>query len=139
MRPRLDDSPLFQPEDEVGTDDGVEAMRDDETRRRGRGRKRLLQGRLNGGLAERVQGASGLVEQQEARSADESAGDGDALPLTPAQQGSFLPHESGGAGRQSIDETKGVGQGQGLVNLGFGCYIRERGKRKQENELRNQS
>src|SRR4051812_19377392 len=76
----LEYAALLEDEDEVGLAHGREAMRDDE---RGLALHELVQGLRDDLLGAGVEGGSGLVEDEDARVAEDGAGDGDTL---------FLPH-----------------------------------------------
>jgi hypothetical protein len=89
MRAALDDAPAVVHEDEVSPQDGREPMGD------GQGRATLhgpLDGTLDEPLADRVQGAGGLVEDEDARILEQYPCQGDALLLAARELVAALAH-----------------------------------------------
>ena len=119
MRPLLDNSPLVEHGDRVGSLDGGEAMRDD------KGRASLgdrIEGRMQARLRFRIEGRSGLVENENRRVLEQRAGDGNALPLAAGQQHPVLADASLHAVGQPVDEGKGLGPLSGIADGCRGCF-----------------
>ncbi|GJC99127.1 hypothetical protein ColKHC_07953 [Colletotrichum higginsianum] len=106
----LDDLAGVHDNDVVGVADGRQAVGDgDDGAVLGR---RLLNGTLDALLAGRVEGRGGLVEHEDLGIADEGAGEGDALTLATADEG------SAGAGRGAVAVVEAVDEGGGVGLLG---------------------
>ncbi|TLS21369.1 uncharacterized protein PpBr36_10204 [Pyricularia pennisetigena] len=78
----------------------------------------LAEGLLDDLFAFGVEGAGGLVEQQDLGVADEGAGDGDALPLAARELGAVGPGGGAEAVGQRRDEIPGVGGAEGALDGG---------------------
>ncbi len=102
----LHDAAVVEHEEAVGGLDGGEPVRDDEG---GASLHEPLQGLLHEGLRRGVKGRGGLVEQQQARIAQQGPGDGDALALPTAQLDPPLAHLGVVAVGQIHDEVVRVG------------------------------
>ena len=92
VAPLLDHPPLRQHHDPVGVADGGEPVGDHQggaVARRAEPHERL-EGALHLALALGVEGAGGLVEDQDGRVLEEGAGDGEALPLAAREQRPLL-------------------------------------------------
>jgi len=74
----LDDTALFQDGDAIGFFDGAQAVGDGDD---GAATGEVFEGGLDESFALIVEGGGGLVENENARVAQEGAGDGDALAL----------------------------------------------------------
>lgn len=76
--PGFGDLAFVDDDDEIGVADGGEAVGDDDG---GAALGRGVEGVLDDALGFRVEGARGLVEEEDARLADDGASDGDPLLL----------------------------------------------------------
>src|SRR6185437_2685251 len=92
----------------VGDDDGGAAF------------AQVGQGELHRDLALRIERAGGLVEQQDARVAQQGAGQGDALALAPRQALAAGADRGFVAQRQGGDEVGGGGGAGGGFDLRLG-------------------
>jgi hypothetical protein len=79
-----------------------------------------LEGRLHEGLALGVEGAGGLVEDEDAGVLEDRAGDREALPLPAGEVDAALAEVGVVAGGQDADELVGVGGLGGLDDLVVG-------------------
>ena len=70
----------------------------------------LVQGALDQALVLGVQGAGGLVQQQDRRVADQGAGDGQALALAAGEGAAALAQRRVEALRQGVEEGLGLGR-----------------------------
>ena len=97
MRAVLDDPALFDGDDAVGVSQGRETVGDQDHRA-------ILADAAHVGLDRRlalvVQGRGRLVEDKDARIADQSSGDGDTLTLPAAQRGAPFADDGAVAFRQ---------------------------------------
>ena len=80
----------FENDDQVGVADGGEAVRDDQD---GFADDEALEGGLDEGLAVAVEGAGGLVEDEDGGVAEEGAGEGEALFLSAGEPGAAFADE----------------------------------------------
>uniref|UniRef100_A0A0B7K5W6 Uncharacterized protein n=1 Tax=Bionectria ochroleuca TaxID=29856 RepID=A0A0B7K5W6_BIOOC len=106
VRAPLDDGPLVHDEDLVGGDDGRQPVGDDE---HGAALAQLPQRRLDEGLGLGVDGAGGLVEDEDGRALEEGAGDGDALDLAARQLDAVLADGGAVALGEGVEEQGVLG------------------------------
>ncbi|KAH0533739.1 hypothetical protein FGG08_007578 [Glutinoglossum americanum] len=106
----LDDAAAIDHRHAVDIADGREPVRDDD---RGPSAHRLLQGDLHGPFAGLVEGAGGLVEDQDPRIAVERPGDREALALAPGQARTPVAQDVVQALGETADEFRGIGQLRG--------------------------
>jgi hypothetical protein len=78
----LDDPPVVQHDDEVGTPDRRQPVRDDEGRAAG---EKAAQPALDASLRSDVDRRRSLVEDEDARIREQGTGEGDELALTGAR------------------------------------------------------
>src|SRR5438105_3110320 len=90
VRAELDDPSLHEHRDPVRVLDGGEAVRDDEARPI---LHQTVERPLHFPFAFRVEGAGGLVEQEDRRVLEQGARDGDALPLPTGERRPALADE----------------------------------------------
>ena len=91
VRAAFDDAPFVQDDDAVGTPDCAEAVGDHEA---GAALHQARQRDLQAGLGERIDGAGGLIEHQDARIGHQGPGESDELLLAHREPAAFF-----GAGR----------------------------------------
>ena len=113
MRPRLDDAPALEHVNAVSVAHGREAVGDDEA---GAADDQLLERALDRRLGFVVDGAGGLVQDQDARVADDGARQGDALALPAGELLAALADLGVVAVGQGADEVVGLG-GDGAAGL----------------------
>ena len=87
MASLLDDAAVLHGDDDVGVADGGEAMGDDEGGAVGH---EPGEGASDRHLVDGIEMACGLVENEDRRILEESAGDGDALALASGKPGAAL-------------------------------------------------
>ena len=101
-------------QDAVGVADGAEAVRDHEG---GAALHQAFQGGLHQCFRFIVQGAGGLVQNEDARVFQDSAGNGDALALPARELHAALAHHRVVPGLEGRDEAVGIGGAGGVLHL----------------------
>ncbi|GJC96126.1 hypothetical protein ColKHC_04952 [Colletotrichum higginsianum] len=109
----LDDLPLAQDDDAVGLPDGRQAVGDGDG---GAVLGDAVEGGLDDLLAADVDGAGGLVEDDDLGLPDDAPGDGDALPLAARELGAAVADGRVVAVREAVDELVGEGLVAGLLD-----------------------
>ena len=102
MRALFLNAAVFDDQNARGVADGGEPVGNDQC---GAALGQRVEGRLNLGLGDGVQGGGGLVQNEDRRVLQEDSGDGDALLLSAGQQRAPLAHVG----------VKAVGHGQNVV------------------------
>jgi hypothetical protein len=121
VRAALDNPAAVDHQDQVGRQDGAQAVGDDDAGAPGHHPlERILDQRF--GFA--VQVAGGLVQHQDARVFEDHARQGDALLLAAAQAVAALAHDRVVAVRQPGDEVVDVGRAAAASIFGLGASSR---------------
>ena len=113
----LGDAAAVEDEDLVRLEDGAEAVGDDDA---GAVREDALEGLLDEAFGFAVETAGGFIEDEDARVAQDDAGEGDALFFTAAEAVAALADDGVVAIGEAGDEAVDVGGAGGLLDLFLG-------------------
>src|SRR5208337_3004551 len=117
----LDDKPLLHHKNLIGAADGGEAVRDDKG---GAPAHQLCKAALDHGLRLGIERAGGLVENEDARLCQESARDGQALPLAARELDATLANNgvvSLGKALGKLVDARGTAGKEELLITGIGA------------------
>ena len=119
MRAGRDDFAVIENDDRRGVADRGKTVRDDQD---GFADDELLERELDGGLAVAVEGAGGLVEDENGGVAEEGAGEGEALFLSARETRAAFADEGFVASGKTEDKLVRVGGAGGGLDLGAGSF-----------------
>ena len=122
MRALFDDASVLQHEDLIRGKDRGETVGDQDT---GAGAHQRVDGSLDRGLRDGIQGGCRLVKDQQRRVLEQDAGYGDPLALAAGQSQAPVSHEGVKALRQTAYHAEDIGFSAGIRELLF-CGIRFR-------------
>ena len=119
VRASRDDFAVIENDDRRGVADRGKTVRDDQD---GFADDELLERELDGGLAVAVEGAGGLVEDENGGVAEEGAGEGEALFLSARETRAAFADEGFVASGKTEDKLVRVGGAGGGLDLGAGSF-----------------